>query len=228
MLDRYMAPQLVEYVMTNMGDLKLNGDKRELTILVSDVRNFTTMTEGSEPMELIALLDEYFAAMTEIIFRHNGIVDKFIGDGILAYWGAFTPQVNHAAEAAQAACEMIDRVKELNNAWAAQGRQTIAIGVGVNTGAVIFGNIGKGKKIEFTVIGDAVNLAARLEGLNKEFGTSIIVSEFTQQRIANLARTRPLGGYRVKGKTVETTVFALEGWGALPAQAELERGAHVE
>jgi adenylate cyclase len=227
MLDRYMAPQLVEYVMTNLGDLKLNGDKRELTILVSDVRNFTTMTEGSDPLELIALLDEYFAAMTEIIFRHNGIVDKFIGDGILAYWGAFTPQVNHAAEAAQAAVEMIDRVKELNKAWAAQGRQTIAIGVGVNTGTVIFGNIGNGKKIEFTVIGDAVNLAARLEGLNKEFGTSIIVSEFTQQRIAGLARTRPLGGYRVKGKTVETTVFALEGWGTLPAEAELERGAQV-
>jgi adenylate cyclase len=217
MLDRYMSPQLVEYVIANLGDLKLSGDKRELTILVSDVRNFTTMTEGSDPLELIALLDEYFAAMTEIIFRHNGIVDKFIGDGILAYWGAFTPQINHAAEAAKAAVEMIDRVKELNKTWAAQGRQTIAIGVGVNTGTVIFGNIGKGKKIEFTVIGDAVNLAARLEGLNKEFGTSIIVSEFTQQRIAGEARTRPLGGYRVKGKTVETAVFALEGWGAVDA-----------
>lgn len=220
MLDRYMSPQLVEYVMTNLGDLKLNGDKRELTILVSDIRNFTTMTESSDPLQLIALLDEYFAAMTEIIFRHNGIVDKFIGDGILAYWGAFTPQVNHAAEAAQAAVEMIDRVAELNKAWAAQGRQTIAIGIGVNTGCVIFGNIGKGKKIEFTVIGDAVNLAARLEGLNKEFGTSIIVSEFTHQRIAGMAHTRPLGGYRVKGKTVETTVFALEGWGAPVTAAE--------
>ena len=220
MLDRYMSPQLVEYVMHNLGDLKLNGDKRELTILVSDVRNFTTMTEGSEPMALIALLDEYFSAMTEIIFLHNGIVDKFIGDGILAYWGAFSPQINHAAEAAKAAVEMLDRVAELNNGWAAQGRQTIAIGVGVNTGTVIFGNIGKGKKIEFTVIGDAVNLAARLEGLNKEFGTSIIVSEFTQKRIADLARTRPLGGYRVKGKTVETAVYALEGWGTGEAASE--------
>jgi len=222
MLDRYMSQQLVEYVMANIDDLKLKGDKRELTILVSDVRNFTTMTESSDPLELIALLDEYFAAMTEIIFRHNGIVDKFIGDGILAYWGAFSPQVNHAAEAAKAACEMIERVKELNKGWAAQGRQTIAIGVGVNTGTVVFGNIGTGKKIEFTVIGDAVNLAARLEGLNKEFGTSVIVSEFTQQRIAGLARTRPLGGYRVKGKTVETAVFALEGWGAEKKEDEAE------
>jgi adenylate cyclase len=218
MLDRYMAPQLVEYVMANIGDLRLNGDKRELTILVSDVRNFTTMTERSEPLELIALLDEYFSAMTEIIFRHNGIVDKFIGDGILAYWGAFTPGVNHAAEAAQAAVEMLERVGELNKQWAAQGRETIGIGVGVNTGQVIFGNIGRGKKIEFTVIGDAVNLAARLEGLNKEFHTSIIVSEFTQQRIAALAQTRPLGGYKVKGKTVETTVYELQSWNRPAAQ----------
>jgi adenylate cyclase len=209
MLDRYMSPQLVEYVIANIGDLRLNGDKRELTILVSDVRNFTTMTEQSDPMDLIALLDEYFAAMTEIIFRHNGIVDKFIGDGILAYWGAFTPAVNHAAEAARAAVEMLERVAQLNRDWAAQDRQTIAIGVGVNTGPAIFGNIGRGKKIEFTVIGDAVNLAARLEGLNKEFHTSIIISEFTRQRIAGLAKTRPLGGYKVKGKTVETAVYEL-------------------
>jgi adenylate cyclase len=104
---------------------------------------------------------------------------------------------------------MLERVAQLNRDWAAQDRQTIAIGVGVNTGPAIFGNIGRGKKIEFTVIGDAVNLAARLEGLNKEFHTSIIISEFTRQRIAGLAKTRPLGGYKVKGKTVETAVYEL-------------------
>lgn len=214
MLDRYMSPQLVEYVMANIDGLQLNGDKRELTILVSDVRNFTTLTERSDPLQLIALLDEYFAAMTEIIFRHNGIVDKFIGDGILAYWGAFTPEVNHAAEAAHTALEMIARVAELNREWAQQGRENIAIRIGVNTGPVIFGNIGRGKKIEFTVIGDAVNVAARLEGLNKEFDTSIMVSQSTQERIAGLARTRALGGYKVKGKTVETTVYELQAWSA--------------
>jgi adenylate cyclase len=214
MLDRYMSPQLVEYVMANIDGLQLDGDKRELTILVSDVRNFTTLTERSDPLQLIALLDEYFAAMTEIIFRHNGIVDKFIGDGILAYWGAFTPEVNHAAEAAQTALEMIARVKELNLEWAQQGRENIAIRIGINTGSVIFGNIGSGKKIEFTVIGDAVNVAARLEGLNKEFDTSIMVSQSTQERIAGLAQTRALGGYKVKGKTVETTVYELQAWKA--------------
>ena len=215
-LERYVAPQLVKYVMANIE--RLNGDKRELTILMSDVRNFTTMTEKSEPMELIALLDDYLAAMTEIIFKYNGIVDKFIGDGILAYWGAFTPDHNHAQEASQAALEMIEKVKELNTHWATQGKGPIAIGIGVNTGPVIFGNIGRGKKIEFTVIGDPVNLAARLESLNKEFHTSIIVSEETRNRLGKEAQVRALGGVKVKGKTVETTVYELCGWGVCPPQ----------
>jgi len=214
-LERYVAPQLVKYVMANIE--RLNGDKRELTILMSDVRNFTTMTEKAEPMELIALLDDYLAAMTEIIFKYNGIVDKFIGDGILAYWGAFTPDHNHAQEASQAALEMIEKLKELNAQWATQGKGPIAIGIGVNTGPVIFGNIGRGKKIEFTVIGDPVNLAARLESLNKEFHTSIIVSEETRNRLGKEAQVRALGGVKVKGKTVETTVYELCGWGPCPA-----------
>ena len=222
-LERYVAPQLVKYVMANIE--RLNGDKRELTILMSDVRNFTTMTEKSEPMELIALLDDYLAAMTEIIFKYNGIVDKFIGDGILAYWGAFTPDHNHAQEASQAALEMIEKVKELNTHWGTQGKGPIAIGIGVNTGCVIFGNIGRGKKIEFTVIGDPVNLAARLESLNKEFHTSIIVSEETRNRLGKEAQVRALGGVKVKGKTVETTVYELCGWGACPPQPAMNSEA---
>jgi adenylate cyclase len=214
-LERYIAPQLAKYVMANE---KLEGDKRELTILMSDVRNFTTMTEKSDPMELIALLEEYLSAMTEIIFKHNGIVDKFIGDGILAYWGAFTPDHNHAIEASRAAVEMIEKVKELNAHWAAQGKAPISIGIGVNTGTVIFGQLGKGKKAEITVIGDPVNLAARLESLNKEFHTSIIVSEETRNRLGKEAQVRALGGVKVKGKTVETTVYELCGWSESPAE----------
>jgi adenylate cyclase len=215
MLERYVAPQLVEYVIANLNDLKLNGDKRELTILVSDVRNFTSMTEKSDPLQIIALLNDYLSAMTEIIFRHNGIVDKFIGDGILAYWGAFTPEVNHADQAAQAALEMLTRVEELNRQWVLEGKDPIAIGIGIHTGFAIFGNIGKGKKIDFTVIGDAVNLASRLEGLNKEFRTSIIVSESTRERISLPLQTSSLGLVTVKGKTAGTEIYELQG-GALP------------
>jgi adenylate cyclase len=210
-LERYVAPQLVNYVMSNLDTIQLKGNKRELTILISDVRNFTTMTEKADPVELIALLDDYFATMTDIIFKHNGIVDKFIGDGILAYWGAFTPERNHAQDAALAALEMLEQVKQLNHRWELQGKQPIAIGIGINTGKVVFGNIGKGKKLEFTVIGDAVNLAARLEGLNKEFHTSIVIGEETQSRLGSTMDARCLGGVKVKGKTIETQVYELRG-----------------
>ncbi len=208
-LDRYIAPQLVDYVLENLESVELGGQRKELTILFSDIRGFTTMTEGTEPQELIELLNEYLKEMTEIIFHHEGIVDKFIGDGILAYWGAFTPGKNHALLASRAALEMLEKVSELNRKWAAEGRRSIAIGIGVNTGQVIFGNVGTGKKVEFTVIGDPVNLAARLEGLNKDFGTSVIISEFTHQALGELAEVRSLGGVKVKGKTIETQVFEL-------------------
>lgn len=210
-LDRYVSPALVDYVLENLETVELGGQKKELTILFSDVRNFTTLTESSDPTELITLLNEYLAAMTEIIFKYDGIVDKFIGDGILAYWGAFTPGKNHALLAAQASLEMLERLAALNRRWEGEGRKTIAIGIGLNTGEVIFGNVGSGKKIEFTVIGDPVNLASRLEGLNKEFKTSIIISDFTREQLGDLARVRPLGGVKVKGKTVETQVFELQG-----------------
>ena len=210
-LDRYVSPALVDYVLENLETVELGGQKKELTILFSDVRNFTTLTESADPTELITLLNEYLAAMTEIIFKYDGIVDKFIGDGILAYWGAFTPGKNHALLAAQASLEMLERLADLNRRWEGEGRKTIAIGIGLNTGEVIFGNVGSGKKIEFTVIGDPVNLAARLEGLNKEFKTSIIISDFTREQLGDLARVRALGGVKVKGKTIETLVFELQG-----------------
>jgi adenylate cyclase len=210
-LDRYISPALVNYVLDNLDTINLAGEKRELTIFFSDVRNFTTLTESADPMELIALLDEYLAEMTDVIFKYEGITDKFIGDGILAYWGAFTPGKNHALLAAQAALEMLERLKKLNERWAAQGKKTLAIGIGINTGDVIFGNLGSGKKIEFTVIGDPVNVASRLEGLNKDFHTSIIISEQTHSRIAEYAVVRDLGCVKVKGKTLETQVLELQG-----------------
>lgn len=209
-LDRYISPALVNYVLENIDNIKLDGERRELTIFFSDVRNFTTLTEGSEPMELIHLLDEYLQGMTEVIFKYDGIVDKFIGDGILAYWGAFTPDKNHALLAAQASIEMLEKLEELNRKWASEGRKTLRIGIGINTGDVVFGNVGRGRKMEFTVIGDPVNLASRLEGLNKEFGTSIIVSEFTLDRLGEAAVARPLGNVKVKGKTIETSIFELQ------------------
>jgi adenylate cyclase len=210
MLERVMSPQMAEFALDHQD--QLTGQRRELTIFFSDIRSFTTLTESlrDQPDKLLALLNEYLAAMTEIIFKYEGVVDKFIGDGILAHWGAFT-EGNHALLAAKASLEMIERLKTINAAWAAAGREQIAIGIGLNTGDVTFGNVGAGKKIEFTVIGDPVNLASRLEGLNKEHHTSIIISEFTLAHLEGMVRVRPLGGTKVKGKTIETQIFELQG-----------------
>jgi len=210
-LDRYMSPQLVAHVMEHPEYMTSEGERRELTIFFSDIRSFTTLTEKSEPSELIALLNDYLTAMTDIIFKYDGVVDKFIGDGILAHWGAFNPGKNHAELAARASLEMLESLRQLNARGAEIGRPPLAIGIGLNTGEVIFGNVGAGKKIELTVIGDPVNLASRLEGLNKEFKTSIIISEFTQARLGDLAIVRPLGGVKVKGKTIETEIYELQG-----------------
>ena len=210
-LNRYMAPQLVDYVLSHPEELNLAGERKDLTIFFSDVRNFTTLTEGSDPQALVKQLNEYLAAMTESIFDHEGIVDKFIGDGILAHWGAFSITKNHAVQAAEASLEMLQKLRELNAKWKQEGRPELAIGIGLNTGEVIFGEMGAGKKVEFTVIGDPVNLAARLEGLNKDYKTSIIISQFTLERLGDAAVTRSLGGVKVKGKTIETLIYELQG-----------------
>src|SRR5262249_54764089 len=149
--------------------------------------------------------------MTDVIFKYDGVVDKFIGDGILAYWGAFTPGRNHAHLACQAALEMFTRLHALNGLWAKEGRPQLDIGVGINTGEVILGNVGPGKRIECTATGDPVNLAPRLESENKPQGTHIIISEFTLAKLGDVAQVRALGGVKVKGKTVETKIFELLG-----------------
>jgi adenylate cyclase len=210
-LERYVSPQLVRHVMDNLDSIRFDGEKRKLTILFSDVRSFTTLTEKSDPVELLKQLNEYLEAMTDIIFRHDGIVDKFIGDGIMAHWGAFTPDRPNALLAARAALEMFDALAVLNKKWLASGRQALDIGVGINTGEVIFGNVGTGKKLDFTAIGDGVNLASRLEGANKEYHTHIIVSASTLEELGESAKMRPLGSIVVKGKTVGVEIYELLG-----------------
>ena len=208
-LERYVSPQLVRQVMDNLDSIRFDGEKKRLTILFSDVRGFTTLTEKSDPVELLQQLNEYLEAMTEIIFRHDGIVDKFIGDGIMAHWGAFTPERPNALLAARAALDMLESLGTLNKKWILGGRPPLDIGVGIHTSEVIFGNVGTGKKQDFTAIGDGVNLAARLEGANKEYHTHIIVSDSTLAELGSVARTRDLGSIVVKGKSVGVQVYEL-------------------
>jgi adenylate cyclase len=210
-LERYVSPQLVSYVMDNLDSIRFDGQKRKLTIFFSDVRSFTTLTEKSDPVRLLKQLNEYLEAMTDIIFKYDGIADKFIGDGIMAHWGAFTPDRPNAALAARAALDMMEKLAELNRHWEATGFPALDIGIGLNTAEVIFGNVGTGKKLDFTAIGDGVNLAARLESENKVYKTHIIISEATLHELGDAAQVNPLGEVVVKGKTVGVQIFELKG-----------------
>ena len=178
-----------------------------MTVLFSDIRGFTTFSEQGQPEEIVQQLNEYFSRMVHVLFEHRGTLDKFVGDAVMALFGAPLEDPKHAEHAVQAALAMLKELEALNQAWAAQGRPTLAIGVGVNTGEMVAGNIGSETIMSYTVIGDAVNLGSRLESLNKQYGTTIIISEATRGRLEGRYDIRPLGDVVVKGKTQPVAIF---------------------
>jgi len=199
---QYVPPGLIREMLKDPGRLKLGGEERELTVMFSDIRGFTSLSEKLTALELTSFLNSYTDEMTDIIFRHWGTLDKFEGDAIMAFWGAPYEQDDHARRACAAALDMARRVDELRARWRAEGKPDINIGLGVNTGRVVVGNMGSRKRFNYTVLGDAVNLASRLEGVNKEYSTRIVVSESTyrqasdvlgllRRRVSNYFRLRP-------------------------------------
>ncbi|HMF62140.1 MAG TPA: adenylate/guanylate cyclase domain-containing protein, partial [Vicinamibacterales bacterium] len=177
------------------------------------IRGFTSVTEKGNPEELVAQLNEYFSRMVEIVFRHKGTVDKFVGDMVMALFGAPLDDPDHAEHAVQAAIDMVRELGELNKAWAERGMTQLDIGVGINSGDMIAGNIGSSSIMSYTVIGDNVNLGSRLESLNKDYKTRIIMSDATRTRLRNTYETRPLGDVKVKGKTRAVAIYEI----AVPA-----------
>ena len=178
-----------------------------MTVLFSDIRGFTTISESGEPEEIVAFLNVYFTRMVEIVFRHHGTVDKFVGDMVMALFGAPLDDPDHADHAVQTGLEMIAELRRLNSEWHAQGKLSMDIGIGINTGPMIAGNIGSEAIMSYTVIGDAVNLGSRLESLNKQYGTHIIISEATRARLRLAYTVRPLGEVVVKGKTQAVPIY---------------------
>jgi adenylate cyclase len=176
-------------------------------VLFSDIRGFTGVTEKGEPDALVAQLNEYFSAMVEVVFRHHGTVDKFVGDMVMALFGAPVDDADHADHAVAAAVDMVQELGALNRKWAAEGKVQLDIGVGVNSGDMIAGNIGSRSIMSYTVIGDNVNLGSRLESLNKDYGTRIIISDATRARLRGSYTLRPLGTVTVKGKTRPVAIF---------------------
>jgi adenylate cyclase len=204
---RYVSRDVYAQLTAHPELAELGGKRREMTVLFSDIRGFTTVTEKGNPEELVAQLNEYFSRMVEVVFRHKGTVDKFVGDMVMALFGAPLDDADHAEHAVAAAVDMVRELGRLNQAWAARGMAQLDIGVGVNSGDMIAGNIGSSSIMSYTVIGDNVNLGARLESLNKDYGTRIIMSDATRVRLTGSYEIRPLGDVVVKGKTRPVAIF---------------------
>jgi len=210
-LSQYLSPDVMQEVAANPESVRLGGEKREMTVMFSDLRGFTSYSETIDPQELVHTLNSYLTEMTDVIFHHRGTVDKYMGDAIMAFWGAPRPQADHARRACDTAVDMMRELEILNNRWHMEGKQKLSIGIGLNTGAMTVGNMGSQRRLDYTVMGDSVNLASRLEGLNKEYGTNIIVSDSTLSEVGDGYVTRYLDLVIVKGRSTPVAVYELVG-----------------
>lgn len=208
---KYVSPAVVEEILKDPSNIELGGKKMELTVMFSDVRGFTTISEKLDPRALSDLLNSYLTPMTDLVFETKGTLDKYMGDAIMAFWGAPIPLHDHAERAATCALMMLKKLKELQAEYVAKSLPTIDIGIGLNTGDMSVGNMGSNTVRSYTVMGDSVNLGSRLEGINKEYGTRIIVSEFTHARLVGKFVTREVDWVRVKGKAQPVRIFELIG-----------------
>jgi adenylate cyclase len=211
--ESYVAPTIVQEMLKHPEQLRLGGERREITVLFTDIRGFTTMSENLDPEALVKLLHDFLNPMSNIIINQGGTIDKYMGDAIMALFGAPLIQTDHPRLACRAALEMVDSLEALNRTWAEQGRPPLKVGVGVNTGPVAVGNMGSDRLFDYTAIGDNVNLASRLEGLNKYYGTNILISDTTAQALGNGFILRDVDQVRVKGKAQAARIYELLGEG---------------
>ncbi len=228
-LGRYTSPALVRTLLERRDLLdRFGGARQELTVYFSDIRGFTTLSEGMDPEPLVELLNEYLSAQTEIVERHGGYVDKYIGDAIMAVWGAPLPAADHAARACRAAAEMRERLAALRPRWKERHGVELHAGAGVNTCQAVAGNVGSRRKTNYTVLGDGVNLASRLEGATKAYGVEILVGEGTRIAAGDDFVFRSADVLRVKGKRAGVPVHELVGLAAALPPAEVARVAAWE
>jgi adenylate cyclase len=221
--ESYVAPTVVQQMLKHPERLRLGGERREITVLFTDIRGFTTMSENLDPEALVSLLHDFLNPMSNIIINQQGTIDKYMGDAIMALFGAPLEQPDHARLACRAALEMVATLKELNEQWVKQGRPPLRVGVGVNTGPVAVGNMGSDRLFDYTAVGDNVNLGSRLEGLNKYYGTSIVISQATADLLDGGGHgegqfiLRELDLVKVKGKLKPLEIYELLGEGTADA-----------
>ncbi|MFZ5907925.1 MAG: CHASE2 domain-containing protein [Nitrospirota bacterium] len=219
MFSSYVSPKIVEQIINNPEKAKLGGERKTVTVLFSDIIGFTTLSERTSPEQVVDLLNEYFEEMAGIIFRWDGTLDKFVGDEIMAFWGAPVDQENHAERALRCALHMVASLEKLHEKWTREGRPVLDCGIGINTGEVVIGNIGApGKKMDYTIIGDHVNLGARVEKLTRKYDAKVIITEFTLEHIQPYIEKRLFGHVelneldrvRVRGREREIRIFELK------------------
>jgi len=206
---QYVSVEVLDRVQREGTDL--GGEVRTVSVLMSDVRNFTTLAEGLPPARVSEIMSEYFSAMIDVIMENHGTVSDFIGDGILAVFGAPLDDPEHAWHAVRTALSMREALRRLNERWTAQDRPSLAMGVAVNTGEVFAGNIGSARKMKYAVMGDTVNTVARIEALNRDLGTEILIGATTLAAVGDRIRSRDRGEITVKGRVQTVAIFELEG-----------------
>lgn len=226
-LGRYLSQDLINFVLADPGRLKLGGTRRYVSVMFTDIRNFTPLTESVEPEVVVSFLNEYFSVMVEIVFRYGGTLDKYIGDGLMAVFGAPFSVEYPAGRAVMAALEMVEALKRFNERNGGK-LGDIAMGVGIATGTVVSGNIGSAQRMEFTCIGDTVNTAARLEQANKEVGSAIIICQATYQALGGSIPAHPAGIGAIRGKSREVHPYVVEHEKIPPARFEELRRKMLE
>jgi adenylate cyclase len=207
----YLTASVINEMLKDPSKLKLGGDKKDLSVLFSDIRGFTTVSEQLTPEELVHLLNEYLTAMTALVFKYGGLLDKYMGDAIMAVFGAPLDQPDHAKRACLTAMGMMTELRKLQKKWTDEGKPVLNIGIGINSGDMVVGNMGSEMRFDYTVMGDSVNLGSRLEGINKEYGTNIVISEFTYEQVKDTLSCRELDSVRVKGKLLPVRIYELLG-----------------
>ncbi|MDD4912751.1 MAG: adenylate/guanylate cyclase domain-containing protein [Sideroxydans sp.] len=215
MFSSYLSPKLVARLEKDPEAARIGGDNKNVTVLFTDIKGFTTFSESHPPQVVVARLNEYLGEMVQVIEQHDGAIDKFIGDAIMAYWGAPLSQPDHARLAMECLKAMADKMDELHARWTLAGLEPFAIRGGLNSGEVVAGNVGlSGKKMEYTVIGDTVNLASRLEGTAKYYGITYLVGEATCELTRDICRYREVDKIRVVGKQLPVTIYEPQVGGA--------------
>lgn len=209
MFSQYVSKNVVNELLLNPDKLRLGGERKNVTVLFSDIAGFTSFAENKLPEELVSFINAYLNEMTEIVLTNEGTLDKYLGDAVMAFWGAPIEVEDHAYKACLTALQMQNKLAEMREKWSKSGESQIRIRIGINSGDVIVGNIGGVKRFDYTVLGDDVNLASRLEGANKEYGTNIMIGESTLEKCKDKILARELDIIRVKGKSKPTKVYEL-------------------